>query len=57
MFIPERTDPLCGKPIVESTVMIDDPTDAASTILLLGVILKLPSTNDAPPYPMKSDNL
>ena len=57
MLIPERTDPLWGNPIVESSVMTDEPTGVYSTILLLGVILKLPSTNDAPPYPIKSDNL
>ena len=44
MLIPERTDPLWGNPIVESTVMTDEPTGVSSTILLLGVILKLHST-------------
>ena len=37
--------------------MTDEPTDTLSIDLLLGVILKFPSTNDAPPYPTKSENL
>ena len=55
--MPDKTLPLEGNPIVESTVMTEDPIDTFSIDLLLGVILKLPSTNDEPLYPMKSENL
>ena len=44
-------------PIVESTLIVDDPTDILSTVLVFGVILKLPSTNEVPSYPMNNENL
>ena len=57
VLIPDKTVPLKGNPMVESTVTTEEPIDILSTDLLLGVILKSPSTRDAPPYPIKSENL
>ena len=51
-MVPETNVPDCGKLTVESTFKIEDPADTLSINFVLGVIIKLPSTEDLPSFPI-----
>ena len=48
ILLPETKFPDSGKLRVESTFIIESPIDAVSVSFVLGVITKLPSTEDLP---------
>ena len=46
LLVPEINVPDCGKLRVESTVKMEDPTDALSINFVFGVISKFPTSDE-----------
>ena len=57
VLMPDMIVPIPANPIVESTEITEDPIETVSRHLVLGVILKLPSTADISSYPTKREIL
>lgn len=55
--MPDMIVPIPANPIVESTEITEDPIETVSRHLVLGVIVKLPSTADISSYPTKREIL
>ena len=53
MLDPATTVPVWPKPIVESTLMIEDPTDTVSRTLEAPGIVNVPSIRSLSLYPIK----
>ena len=56
-MFPDIIVPIPANPIVESTEITEDPIETVSRHLVLGVIVKLPSTADTSVYPTKREIL
>ena len=56
-MFPDISVPCSGNPIVESTEITEDPIETFSKHFVLGVIAKLPSTDEESLYPTKSEIL
>ena len=57
ILFPETKVPVFPNPIVESTVIIDDPIETESITFVFGVILNSPSVRLLSSYPMNSESL